>query len=182
MGREPPITAILCVRNEEGYLRTCLERLVRQGIRLAVIDNASDDGTAGIIDEYSGHVLHREWMPWDGSMDLAGMLEAVAAVAKTITKGWIVHQAPDEALDGEHPTESLRDAIDRIDRTEATVINFDEFVFLQFHVDRSYTRNRLSKAILAPVRRVSARMRAWTRNFHVIGTAETGLCGGVRES
>lgn len=130
MQGEPPITAILCVRNEEGYLRACLERLVRQGIRLAVIDNTSDDGTAGIIDEYSAHVLRREWMPWTGSMDLVGMLETVAAVAQTITHGWIIHQAPDEALDGEDATESLRDAIDRIDRTEANVINFNEFVFL----------------------------------------------------
>lgn len=130
MAGDIPITVIMCVRNEEGYLRTCLKRLVRQGIRLAVIDNDSTDGTAGILEEFSRHMDRREFLPWDGTLDLVAILEAVARVTKTITHGWVIHQAPDEALDSDDPNESLRDAIERIDRTDANVINFDEFVFL----------------------------------------------------
>lgn len=125
-----PITAILCAHNEEGYLRTTLMHLVRNGIRLAVIDNGSTDGTARVLDEFASSIDAREMLPWHGELDLMAILERKAALAAQVRTGWIVHQDADEILESSDPSETLRGAIERIDRTTANAINFEEFVFL----------------------------------------------------
>ena len=124
-----PITAILPVHDEAGYLRTTLAHLVRNGIRLSVLDNGSTDHTAAILDEFADCIDIRESMPWAGEYDLAGILARTGAIASRIRQGWIIHQDADEILESCHPHESLRQAIERIDATGANAINFDEFVF-----------------------------------------------------
>lgn len=125
-----PITAILCAHDEEGYLRTTLGSLVRNGIRLMVIDNGSTDATSAILDEFAPHLVAREWLPWSGELDLVAILERKAALAAQVREGWIIHQDSDEILESHDPHESLRGAIERIDRTAANAVNFEEFVFL----------------------------------------------------
>ncbi len=129
------ITAILCVRNEERYLRTTLSHLIRNGIRLIVIDNESIDSTPQILDEFSGHMIERRQLKWPGHFDLTAVIERVRPVADQIKSGWILWQDADEILESHDPAESLRQAIERIDATGANVINFDEFVFLPVGAD-----------------------------------------------
>lgn len=123
------ITAVLPVHDEAGYLRTTLAHLVRNGIRLAILDNGSRDETPAILDEFSKHIDVRESMPWRGEYDLAGILARTGAIASKIRTGWIIHQDADEILESCNPHETLRQAIERVDRTRANAINFDEFVF-----------------------------------------------------
>lgn len=125
-----PITAILCAHDEEGYLRTTLSHLIRNGIRLMVIDNGSTDATASIIDQFGAHIDAREWLPWSGELDLPAILERKAALASRVRDGWIIHQDSDEILESCDPGETLRAAIERVDHTPANAINFEEFVFL----------------------------------------------------
>jgi hypothetical protein len=125
-----PITAILCAHDEAGYLRTTLAHLVRNGIRLMVIDNGSTDATPAILDEFAPHIVAREVLPWHGELDLVAILERKAALAAQVREGWIIHQDSDEILESHDPHESLRAAIERIDRTPANTVNFEEFVFL----------------------------------------------------
>lgn len=125
-----PITAILCAHDEAGYLRTTLSRVVRNGIRLMVIDNGSTDATPTILDEFGSHIVARERLAWNGELDLVAILERKAALASQVREGWIIHQDSDEILESHNPNETLRSAIERIDRTSANAINFDEFVFL----------------------------------------------------
>lgn len=125
-----PITAIICAHDEEGYLRTTLSHLVRNGIRLMVIDNGSTDATASIFDDFAPHIEARERLPWRGELDLIAILERKAALTSQVHEGWIIHQDSDEILESHDPHETLRGAIERIDRTPANTINFEEFVFL----------------------------------------------------
>lgn len=125
-----PITAIICAHDEDGYLRTTLAHLVRNGIRLMVIDNGSTDSTSRIFDDFSSHIIARDLLPWHGELDLVAILERKAALASQVREGWIIHQDADEILESHDPGETLRTAIERIDRTPANTINFEEFVFL----------------------------------------------------
>lgn len=125
-----PITAILCVRNEEGYLRITLSHLVRNGVRLMIIDHSSSDGTRRILDEYGANIDRLDTLAWHGEFDLTAALQASARIAATVHHGWILHHDADEVMESDDPAESLADAFARIDATSATVINFDEFVFL----------------------------------------------------
>ena len=124
-----PITTILGVRNEEGYLRTTLSHLVGNQVRLAVLDNESTDGTAAILDEFADYIDIRETVTWTGEFSLSHILSRTAAIALRITEGWVIYQDADEILESCHPHESLRQAIERIDANGANAINFDEFVF-----------------------------------------------------
>ena len=130
-----PITAILCVRNEERYLRTTLSHLTRNGIQLVVIDNDSVDSTPQILDEFAAHIVGRHMLRWCGEFDLTAVIERVRPIADEIASGWIVWQDADEILESHDPSESLRQAIERIDATGANAINFDEFVFLPLGID-----------------------------------------------
>lgn len=130
-----PITAILCVRNEERYLRTTLSHLTRNGVRLVVIDNESVDSTPQILDDFASHMVGRHMLRWCGHFDLTAVIERVRPMVDEITSGWIVWQDADEILESHDPFESLRQAIERIDATPANAINFDEFVFLPVRGD-----------------------------------------------
>lgn len=130
-----PITAILCARDEGCYLRVTLSHLVRNGMRLMVIDNGSTDETPAILDEFASHIDARERLPWHGELDLVAILERKAALASQVRDGWIIHVDADEVLESCGPEESLRSAIERIDRTSANTINFEEFVFLPVGVE-----------------------------------------------
>lgn len=125
-----PITAILPVHDEAGYLRRTLTHLVSNQIRIAVLDNGSTDGTAAILDAFADCIDIRETMPWSGEYDLTGILARTRAIASRIGTGWIIHQDADEILESCRPQESLRQAIERVNATAANAINFDEFVFL----------------------------------------------------
>lgn len=170
-----PITAILCVRNEERYLRTTLSHLTRNGVRLVVIDNESVDSTLQILDDFASHIVGRHMLRWCGHFDLTAVIERVRPIVDEITSGWIVWQDADEILESHDPSESLRKAIERIDATGANVINFDEFVFLPLGMDvqpgqdyRSLIRHYYFHAP-APLRL----MRAW-RAGHGLAQADGG--------
>jgi cellulose synthase/poly-beta-1,6-N-acetylglucosamine synthase-like glycosyltransferase len=60
----PSVTVIIPARNEEKNIRRCLESLVRQDypkelFEIIVVDDGSSDGTAGIVEEFSGSHSHR---------------------------------------------------------------------------------------------------------------------------
>lgn len=125
-----PVTAVMCVRNEAAYLHRTLQHLVDHGVRIMVIDHASTDDTARILDAFSAHIIHRMSLPWSGAFELDVVLREKARLFAGITDGWIIHQDADELLESPNPGERLADAIKTVDATPANIINFDEFVFL----------------------------------------------------
>jgi len=133
------IVAILAVRNEALYLRRCLEHLAAEGIGAAVIDNGSTDGTVAIAREYSPrHVLAIEHLPYRGVNDLRERMLATDRLRRRLRARWVIKHDADELLHGRRPGERLAEAIARADREGATVVNFEEYVFVYEDRERGY--------------------------------------------
>jgi glycosyltransferase involved in cell wall biosynthesis len=60
MSENLPITAVIPVKNEEGGLATCLERLGRFA-NIVVIDSGSSDRTTEIAESFGATVLQFDW-------------------------------------------------------------------------------------------------------------------------
>ena len=133
------ITAILHVRNEALYIRRCIEHLIEQGVQVAIIDNESTDETVEVCRSFSpGEVVRIETVPFTGVLDLRRLLEAVHRLRRRLAADWIVYQGADEILMSHQPGETLRQAIERVDRLGFDAINFDEFVFVPEADDSRY--------------------------------------------
>ena len=131
------IVAVLAMRNERAYLANALQHLIDNGIRYAILDNDSDDGSAEILkeDRFRRHLAHYEALPFHGYFDLIAQLEAKQRLYDQLDADWLMHVDIDEIVHSHHPGERLDDAITRIAATGADAINFDEFVFLPVEAD-----------------------------------------------
>lgn len=171
------IVALMFVRNEEAYLPRCLERLREQGIRAAVLDNDSTDGTAAILESFSPDtVILVERAPFTGTFDNGRLLTLLASMQRTLRADWFILNSPDEVFDSDVAGETLADAIRRVDALGFTVVNFDEFVFVPTEASESYEGQAFDHLIRhyyffgpAPMRQ----MRAW-RNIPGISNVEDG--------
>ncbi|WP_374764222.1 methyltransferase domain-containing protein [Yunchengibacter salinarum] len=125
------LCAILCVRNEAAYLPTTLTHLARQGVDAFVIDHGSTDETPAIIERFHGRpVIGRGTMPWRGVFSLSEQMKAKQAVADRLSHDWLLHMDADEFPHSRAAGESLSALAARAQAAGATVVNFEEFVFL----------------------------------------------------
>lgn len=125
------IVAILAARNEALYLRRCLQSLVANGLEVYVIDNDSEDNTAGIAREFLGRgVIGIDQHPYLGSFDLARMLQHKTDICNRIDADWFMHCDADEIRQAPAPYSSLAEAISDVDQQGYNAVNFEEFVFL----------------------------------------------------
>ena len=133
------VVAILAIRNEELYIRKCINHLINEGIKIVVIDNGSDDHTLHICREfYPDSILLIERVPYTGCFDLKRLLEKIQQLRKSLNTDWILYQAADEILQSNIRNETLHDAIRRIDGLGYDAINFDEFVFIPESNEKRY--------------------------------------------
>lgn len=125
------ICAVICVRNEIGYLPTLLQHLRREGVDIACIDHSSTDGTFELLESRLGHeVVHLERMPFDGVFSLENVLAQKRRVITQIPHDWVLHQDGDEILQANENGKRLCDLVEEAETKGCNVINFDEFVFL----------------------------------------------------
>lgn len=125
------IVAILAARNESLYLRRCLQSLIANGMEVYVIDNESEDDTAGIAREFLGNgVIGVDRHPYLGSFDFVRMLEHKTQICDRIDADWFMHCDADEIRQAPAPYSSLSQAVSEVDRQGYNAVNFDEFVFL----------------------------------------------------
>jgi glycosyltransferase involved in cell wall biosynthesis len=131
------IVAVLAMRNERAYLANALQHLIDNGIRYAILDNESDDGSTDILAEarFRQHLVHLETLPYPGHFDLFAQLEAKQRLYDSLDADWLMHLDVDEIVHSYRPGERLDDAISRIAATGADAINFNEFVFLPVEAD-----------------------------------------------
>lgn len=125
------ICAIIMVRNERHHIDRCLDHLLQNQIDCIVIDNGSTDGTSQILRarESRGQIQY-EFVPYRGHFDLIEQCNIKSQIAMRNHSDWFIHVDADEILCSDQPGESLREAIERIDKTGSNAINFDEFVFV----------------------------------------------------
>lgn len=135
------VIAVIAARNEYDYLANLLLYLRENGIDYAVIDNGSDDGSAELLREerFKPGMAALEYMPFDGTFDLAAILELKQTLYQRLDADWLMHLDADEIVHSYRPEEKLADAVGRIAKGGAQAINFDEFVFLP--VERDYQRD-----------------------------------------
>jgi glycosyltransferase involved in cell wall biosynthesis len=139
------IVAIIAVRNEQYYIRQCIEDLLANELEVAVLDNESTDDTSRIISDISHKLIFQGKIPFDGYCRWTELLTAKAALAKQLKADWIVHVDADEILRSCINGETIRAGIERAAGTGANVINFDEFVFVPRSEDEDYRNSNYVK-------------------------------------
>ncbi|MBI2419141.1 MAG: glycosyltransferase [Ignavibacteriales bacterium] len=84
------ISACLIVKNEEKYLRECLESLKGAVDEIVLVDTGSTDTTVKIADEFQCIILHYEWNN--------NFAEARNFALRHCTKQWVLYIDADERL------------------------------------------------------------------------------------
>lgn len=125
------IVALLAVRNEELYIKRCLEHLNSQKVDTCLIDNQSTDRTLEIAREFFNNGIFRIVLdPYRGFFDLQGQLKLKERLSEEIDADWFIHCDADEIREAPSPYKDLNDGISAADKQGYNAINFDEFVFL----------------------------------------------------
>ncbi len=125
------IVALLTVRNEERYLKRCLEFLYNEGIEVCVIDNDSTDKTLEIAESFRDkNVFRIEHYPFNGVFELEPLLKMKENLSYEIDADWFIHYDADEIRQAPKRFATLKDAIIEVDKIGYNAINFDEFVFI----------------------------------------------------
>jgi Glycosyl transferase family 2 len=126
------IVAIIAFRNEEPFLANCVRHLIRNGVRIAAIDNESTDGSKLVFDDpdVRPHLVAFDSVPHEGCYRWRLILEKKMQIAASLDADWIIHVDADEIMHSYREHETLAAAIARNADAGATVISMDEFVFL----------------------------------------------------
>ena len=125
------IVALIAVRNEELYIKRCLEHLESQGIETCLIDNGSTDGTMDIARSYSNRGVFRiDSLPFNGAFELEEQLCYKEKLANEIKADWFINQDADEIREAPKPYKTLKEGIEAADKQKYNAIDFDEFVFI----------------------------------------------------
>jgi glycosyltransferase involved in cell wall biosynthesis len=133
------IVALLALRNEDFYLKRCLEHLNQQGIETCIIDNNSNDGTTAIAREFIGRgVIQIERYPYPGFYDWWGILKLKETLSRATRADWFIHHDVDEIMEAPCQFATIADAIAKVDAEGFNTINFDEFVFVPTSDSESY--------------------------------------------
>ncbi|QSX78920.1 glycosyltransferase family A protein [Agrilutibacter solisilvae] len=129
--RLPRIVAVLAARNEERFLKTCLENLFRQGVEVYVCDNGSTDRTVEIAKAYLGAgVIGIEHIPFDGTYQWERILQRKEALFRELDADWLMHVDADEIHLPPPGHASIAAAIAAADAQGYEAVEFAEFTFL----------------------------------------------------
>ena len=131
------VTAIIVTRNDAPYLPGCLSQLIAGGLDYVVIDNESEDETADILrrPEFRAHLRAHHRRPYPGHYAWSELLAFREEVARKLDSEWVLFVDTDEVIQSYREDEPLAEAIARIAREGADVIDCDEFVFLPVDTD-----------------------------------------------
>jgi len=124
------VVAILAAYNEERFIAGCLEHLIRNGIDIYLIDNASTDGTVSIAQRYLGRgLIGIEAFPRAGRYSWRPLLERKEQIVATLDADWFMHVDPDEIRLPPRSDCSLPQAFAEVERQGYNAVNFLEFTF-----------------------------------------------------
>lgn len=178
MNKKLRIVAILAVRNEEIFIKRCIEHLALQGVDIYIIDNDSSDNTIAIAEKYLNKgVIHIESLPYDGSFNLTSQLTIKERISRSLDADWFIHHDADEIRFAPKPYKTLHEGISAVDNAGFTAINFDEFVFLPTSREESYEETDYVKDMMyyyyfAPKK--LRRINAWKNTGQEIDLCSSG--------
>lgn len=111
---EATISCCLIVKNEEAFLRPCLDSVKDYVDEIVIVDTGSEDATIEIARQYTDKVYSH---PWEGSFS-----KARNQVLSYATGGWIFQiDADEELMEGSGP--KLRQAVRDAGPADAILVN-----------------------------------------------------------
>ncbi len=123
--------ALLATYNEERFIISCVEHLLRHGIEVYVIDNESKDETVPLARRFLGQgVIGIETFPRAGAYRWKMILERKEQLAVDLDADWFMHTDPDEIRLAPTSRQTLAEAFAEADRQGFNAVNFTEFTFV----------------------------------------------------
>lgn len=112
------LTLSMIVKNEENFLRDCLESVRNVADEIVIVDTGSTDKTLEIAEEFKAKIFHLEW--------IKDFSAARNFALQNSTGGWILYLDADERLD-QHCVSELKQLItnDKKSGCLCTVFNRD---------------------------------------------------------
>ena len=114
------VVALISTYNEEDIIVPCLQYLIKQGLKVYLIDNWSTDATVELASELLGKgLLAIEKFPKNRPPShyvWKDILSRIEQLAEEIEADWFLFQDVDEIRTSPWPGLSLRDAILKVDR------------------------------------------------------------------
>lgn len=131
--------AVISVYQDELYLERCFQNMAEQGIEAIVIDNDANPETRAIVDAYLGttvrEVVHQ---PRPGYFDWTGLLRRKQDICNSYDADWFLLWDSDEIREPPANHDTLRAAIEDVDRRGFNTVSFDEFVFMPTRPEEDY--------------------------------------------
>jgi glycosyltransferase involved in cell wall biosynthesis len=128
------VVAVLAAYNEERFIAGCLEHLIRHGIEVYLIDNASTDETVAIARRYLGRgLIDIESFPRWGQYSWRPILERKEQIAAALDADWFMHVDADEIRLPPRSDRSLTQAFAEVEEQGYNAVNFLEFAFTPTH-------------------------------------------------
>jgi glycosyltransferase involved in cell wall biosynthesis len=137
-----PIVALIAAHNEADVIAQVVEDLIRQGIQVYLLDDASTDGTVAAVEPFRGRgLVGIERYPGESgapgaAADVFG-LEAIVrrkeALARELDARWFISHDADEFRESPWPGVPLADAIRHVDAAGFNAIDFELLDFWPTH-------------------------------------------------
>jgi glycosyltransferase involved in cell wall biosynthesis len=170
------VRAFMCVYNEADILPWTLQHLVGQGVEIHVIDNWSTDGSDEIAQRFP--LAGFEKFPSEGPSQfylwgrLLGQVETLAAESPAT---WCIHHDADEIRRSPRESETLAQALERVDRIGYNAIDHQ---VLQFYpTDDNYSGDPERHFTSYTLEHLDARLphiKAWKNRFRRVDLASSG--------
>jgi hypothetical protein len=127
------VVAIVTVYNEEDIVVPSIDRLVRQGIGVYVVDTWSTDATYALVEQFRGRgLVGVERFPKEGpanNFELKTLLRRVEKITEEIKADWFIHHDVDEVRVPPWSGVDLRSGILAVDRAGFNCIDHTLIVF-----------------------------------------------------
>lgn len=132
------VVALLSAHNEDDVIYHVIGDLVKQGIKVYLLNHCSTDSTVEVASQWLGKgLLHIEHFPQDAGYPERNKREYIWSeilmrkqeLAHLIDSDWIIHHDADEFRESPWPEYNLLEAIRHVDSLGYSAIDFELFNF-----------------------------------------------------
>ena len=171
------LIALMATFNEERFIASSLEHLIRHGAEVYLIDNESTDRTLMIAEGFRGRgLIDISTAPRAAIFDWSGLLSMKERLSATLEADWFMHVDADEFCMPPRAGQSLVAALAAVDAQGDNVVNFREFTFVPTRGadhDHPYFERTMHWYYLHQPDHTTF-MRAWKKQVGPIGLVASG--------
>ena len=171
------VIAILAAYNEGDIVAQVIGDLVRQGLRVYLVDHGSTDDTVAQAEPFLGRgLLQIERLRCGPTVRWSDVLRRKEELAAQLTADWFLHQDADEFRESPWENLNLCEAIRRVDRLGYDAIDFELLNFRPTH-DGFRPGADVREAFPYYERARSfdkVQVRCWRRSEHAVDLVSSG--------